>query len=941
MTKDKYTISKAKRYSYYLLMFAILVWFAAMEIFGANERSLDTASGSLIYTGQFTWQKSDGSVEPITVPGQYDVAAGDTMVITTTLPDDYQAHTIALRSSLQDVRCYIDGSLRTEYSTADTRLCGKNSASRYIFCDTSTADAGKELRIELTTYTSKYSGVVNPVYCGDRTEIWAYIFEQNVLETLIAFFILFAGIVSVLFSIALGVVYKTKFDMEYLGWCMIMGATWMLGESKLRQLMVPNSSILSALCFVMIMLVPIPILFYADSVQQGRYKKIHQFIGGIAVLNFILCTLLHVTSIADYIETLPVSQLILGITFISTFITFYKCMKEGGIRSDRLVLVGLSAVMISVAIEAVSVYFVISISGMFIGIGLIVLLFVNVLRTIRNVHNMENERQQEELDQRRQQNERLSLQMMRTLAAAIESKDEYTREHSHRTAEYAALIARELHWPQEEIRDLKYAAHLHDIGKVGIPDTILNKPTRLTPEEYEVTKEHTIIGAEILKNITLASYAADVARYHHERYDGKGYPEGLKGTDIPLYARVIAVADSYDVMSTRHACRNALPESSIIEEFRKNRGTQFDPEITDVVLKLLSENRFTPDTDQNLSEDDPCYDQIENDINRFVANVMTTMKTHEDSESYDFLTGLPMRSRGEKLMAQFMQQSDGCLVFIDMDNLKQINDIHGHKAGDRALKLLGSLLSRLTPDAVVCRLGGDEFLVFVPAATEESIQSQIQDLFTTFNAAKGNDIEIRNASLSAGLCMTTTEDVYEDCYAKADKALYYVKQHGKGTMYFYHQVEQHFASDSAVGKDLQLIAQSLRSSGSYSGALDLDYREFAKLYEYMHRLGIRHHHHCYLVMVTMHTIPNYTAYIEYIEEALDDMRQAIQKSIRSVDICTRYSSMQYLIILFEPHESDIPVIMNRIFAEYHALYGKYLFTPEYEYLHIPDNEKDN
>ena len=177
--------------------------------------------------------------------------------------------------------------------------------------------------------------MINPVYCGDRAKIWVSLFDQNGSETIIAFFILFSGIISVLFSIALGLVYKTKFDIEYLGWCMIMGATWMLGESKLKQLLFPNSSILSALCFVMIMLVPIPILFYADSVQQGRYHKLHQTLGYIAVINFTVCTILHVTGIADYIETLPIIQIILGVTFVSTLITFYKCMKQGTIRFDR------------------------------------------------------------------------------------------------------------------------------------------------------------------------------------------------------------------------------------------------------------------------------------------------------------------------------------------------------------------------------------------------------------------------------------------------------------------------------------------------------------------------------------------------------------------------------------------------------------------------------
>ena len=119
-------------------------------------------------------------------------------------------------------------------------------------------------------------------------------------------------------------------------------------------------------------------------------------------------------------------------------------------------------------------------------------------------------------------------------------------------------MQKNLGWDKKEIRNLKNAAHLHDIGKIGIPDNILNRPTRLTEEEFQVIKEHTVIGAEILKNITLIDHVKEVARSHHERYDGMGYPDGLKGEEIPLYARVIAIADCYDAMKSRRIYRNPL-----------------------------------------------------------------------------------------------------------------------------------------------------------------------------------------------------------------------------------------------------------------------------------------------------------------------------------------------------------------------------------------------
>ena len=635
-------------------MSGILVWFLILQAFGTNERDINEVSDMPVYHGSFTWQKSDGSSEKITVPGRYSVSPEDTMVITSTLPEDYDSNTLAVRSSLQSVRFYIDGKLRSEYDTKDTRLAGKNSTSRYVFCKTSDADAGKELRIELRTNTKQYSSVVNTVYCGDKTDIWEFLFTQYGMETIIAFFLLFASVITIIFSIMLGLIYHTKFDMEYLGWCMLMGSIWMLGESKFRQLLVPHSSALATLCFIILMLSPLPVLFYADQVQHRKYRRLYLPIGWLAIFNFIISTILHLTGILDYIETLFVSHAILLLTVFAVLFTFALDIKKDKKRRNLLAFIGLLAATVSVMIDGISTYFVVSLSGIFVGIGMIILFSLNVLRTAGNIHMMELRRQKKELAKRKRQLEKVSLQMIQTLSTTIEAKDEYARGHSHRVAEYAALIAGELGWSSEEIMNLKYAAHLHDIGKIGIPDMLLNKPARLTPEEYSVIKEHTVIGAEILKNISLIPHVAEVARSHHEHYDGTGYPDGLAGEDIPLSARIVAIADSYDAMNSRRIYRNALPPEKIFEEIENNRGIQFDPELADIFLKLLCDDRVQICEHCEFSEDDPELPFIENEIENFVSNVMSKLQTQEDSESFDFLTGLPMRSRGEKLTAQFM-----------------------------------------------------------------------------------------------------------------------------------------------------------------------------------------------------------------------------------------------------------------------------------------------
>ena len=886
---------------FYILMFIVFFWFIAAQLLGNSEQSSGMSRADYVYQGQILWEKPDGSSEPITVPGKYDVAENETMVLTLQLPETYREQNLMIRSSLQDIRFYVDGKLRIEYDTSDTRIVGKNSASQYVFCPTSAADAGKEVRIELTTHTGKYAGVVNEIYCGDKSELWENIFEKYGITMIIAFFLLFAGAVTVIFSIALGIVYHLKFDMEYLGWCILLAAAWMLGESKLRQLLVPNASALSQLCFLMIMLGPLPIIYYIDSIQ-----------------------------------TLPVSQGILAAILILVTGTVCYDLYHGYIRKNRYILVGLFVAVASVVVESLAVYFVVSISGIFIGIGMLVLFFVNLVRTISQVRDLERTRQQQEIRKRRKQMETMSLQMIQTLVTTIEAKDEYTRGHSHRVAEYSALIAKELGWKQKDIFHLRNAAHLHDIGNIGIPDAILNKPARLTDEEYAVIKEHTIIGAEILKNITLVKHVVEVARSHHECYDGTGYPDGRKGEEIPIEARIIAVADSYDAMRSRRIYRNMLKPEAIYEQFQKNRGVQFDPEITDTFLRLLDEGRLVIEDEYAGTNAEYGLTEAETEIEKFITNVISTMCTLEDSEGFDFLTGLPMRNRGEKLAAQFMQRYGGFLVFLDMDNLKKINDIYGHKAGDRALKLLGTLLSEYTHQAVVCRLGGDEFLMFMPECGREELTEIVSGILRQFNENKEKDPEIRYASISAGICETAKGAPFEESYTKADKALYYVKQNGKGDLFFYDQIEKELIAECGTGKDLGMIAKALRESGNHSGALN--YREFSMLYEYINSLGERHNYQCYLVMITMDILPEGAIHIESIEEALACMEQSIQQKIRKVDICTRYSAMQYLIVLFEPDESQIPMVMDRIFMEYYKKCDRRNFIPRYEYRSILEDK---
>jgi energy-coupling factor transport system substrate-specific component len=178
------------------------------------------------------------------------------------------------------------------------------------------------------------------------------------------------------------------------------------------------------------------------------------------------------------------------------------------------------------------------------------------------------------------------------IANAVDAKDVRTSQHSSRVAEYSELIAREMDcfkwWKKDkELANLKKAAQMHDIGKIAIPDGVLNKVGRLDDDEYAKMKSHVISGAEILKDFTLVEHVWDGTRYHHERYDGKGYPDGLKGDEIPLYGRIISVADAFDAMTSNRVYRNHMDNDYVINEIKRGRGTQFDPDAVDAFLRLV------------------------------------------------------------------------------------------------------------------------------------------------------------------------------------------------------------------------------------------------------------------------------------------------------------------------------------------------------------------
>ena len=215
----------------------------------------------------------------------------------------------------------------------------------------------------------------------------------------------------------------------------------------------------------------------------------------------------------------------------------------------------------------------------------LLLLIESGIKSIAQMNEIKNINSQ--LSETYEKLEQAYLESIQTLRYTVEAKDPYTRGHSDRVAEYSVLIGKHLGLSDADLKTLQIGGLFHDIGKIGVPDAILRKESKLTDDEYSEIKNHPSIGAHILSTATIFQDIIPIVKHHHEKYDGNGYPGRLKGEEIPYFARIAAIADTFDAMTSKRTYRDALPLDVVIAEFERCKGTQFDPALDDVFLDIL------------------------------------------------------------------------------------------------------------------------------------------------------------------------------------------------------------------------------------------------------------------------------------------------------------------------------------------------------------------
>ena len=327
--------------------------------------------------------------------------------------------------------------------------------------------------------------------------------------------------------------------------------------------------------------------------------------------------------------------------------------------------------------------------------------------------------QTEEIRNQQKKLEGLFVQTITALSEAVDAKDRYTSGHSTRVAEYAYLIAERMGKSKDEQEEIYRAGLLHDVGKIRVPADIINKPGRLTDEEFNIIKIHPATGYHILRGISEDSLIAVAAKYHHERYDGKGYPNGLSGKKIPEIARIIGIADAYDAMTSNRSYRNALPQEVVRGEIEKCKGTQFDPDIADIMLQMIDE-----DKDYLLKQVEFVQRTILT-VDSETVNGQTIADIMRDEPMYEVVSA---GNRAEVVEVLDRQTVDVILIdwkTLEMDGFKTLGFIRERYQGPIVLMAGDNTLDIST---VLSEYGCDDYITkpFLPILVKEIIYNMTE-----------------------------------------------------------------------------------------------------------------------------------------------------------------------------------------------------------------------
>ena len=556
------------------------------QIYLANERTEDMSFCQPLDTKWYR-VRADGKREEIILPSNVRIEDAKVDVIETVLYDEIATGAcVSIISSKQDVNVYIDGELRETYSTKDTRLFGKTSVGRYIFVELDDADAGKTLRIEMSS-DSKYLGTVKQVYYGDKLGIWLSYVKANIASIVIPFISLFIALAAILVSFAYYLRTKKTVSVFYYAVSVALISLWILTVSSMRQLIFNNITVIHDVSIVLTTIYIVPLCLYFNRLQNGRYKLIQSIYALFALLYCIVVNVLVIFNIVDTSNTAEANFVVIGLTIAMFVYTLYLDYVSKKMQEYKDVAIGF-VILCMTGVVQMSVYFIPPMP--YEGNAL------SVSHSVKEIKKVSDEKDflEEKVSVNQLKIEKLTYQALETLANTIDAKDKYTNGHSNRVAHYSMEIAKRMGKDEDEAIAIYFMGLLHDIGKIGVSEQILNKQGPLTEMEYDAMKGHVEYSVGIIRHLPSMDYVIPAVIGHHERYDGKGYPRRIAGKDIPLAARILCIADSFDAMISKRCYKPEMSVDYALHELQRGAGTQFDPELTQKFVRLVMDKKITP-----------------------------------------------------------------------------------------------------------------------------------------------------------------------------------------------------------------------------------------------------------------------------------------------------------------------------------------------------------
>ena len=516
-------------------------------------------------------------------------------VLTNTLPEiESSTWAVTMWNRGQDMYVYVDGELRTSYVSEDEETLSIQVNWMHVVVPLTPDDSGKTITVVCNRNATQTTSGFGDVFIGDEVAVLAKLLSTYGLEIIAGVMLLVLGLFCIVISIAISIRMRRPHPLWLLGVGVCLAALWLIANCSVRQFFFPDVGSIRDVAFMTVALLPMAFCMYVNQLQQGRYHLAFNIVSVLAGVNFATQFVLNAAHIIATAQMLTVNLAIVGLAVIALLASIVLDCRRGYVRDYLFVVIGMVLFSLCALLQAANyIALVASVSGAIIFmVGMLVLVvFCTYDAILTLVHRLTERREAI------QRVENVSIQALEALAYTVDANDHYTSGHCERVATYSRMIGERLGMSEGELADLYYMGLLHDVGKIGISNDIINKPGSLLPEEYEAIKEHPVIGDKILANFQEMPGLRVGARWHHERFDGTGYPDGLAGEDIPLPARIVAVADAYDAMSSYRSYRDSLPQAAVRQELLTGSGSQFDPKLAAIMIEIIDE-----DADYTLRE---------------------------------------------------------------------------------------------------------------------------------------------------------------------------------------------------------------------------------------------------------------------------------------------------------------------------------------------------